>query len=132
MCSLKKKYLLFTHYTLFAVCFGSVKKLLTKRKKSKLPFKNDGRFHLTSFDVSTADRPSSTVRHALTTRHEFHLVVNPAGDEDIGCSDAVLRCRNTVRCRAVRMTPVTAARGKASTSKPLMSNSLSQLTSPHW
>lgn len=76
-----------------------------------------GRIYSTSHSTSTADRGSSTVRHELTTQHEFHLVVNPAGHEGIGRDNSYQRCPNTVRCQTAGMTPEAAATGKASTSK---------------
>lgn len=57
------------------------------------------------------------MRHALTTQHEFHLVVNPVGHEAVGSSDIEPRCRNIVRFRTAGMTPGAAATGEASTSK---------------
>lgn len=57
------------------------------------------------------------MRHGLTTQHEFHLVVNPAGDEGISAGNTDLTCRNTAQSQTARMTPGVAVTGKASTSK---------------
>ena len=57
------------------------------------------------------------MRHALTTQHEFHLVVNPVGHEAVGSSNIEPRCQNIVRFRTAGMTPGAAATGEASTSK---------------
>lgn len=69
------------------------------------------------------------MRQKLTTLHEFHLVVNPAGHEGIGGDKTDSKCQNTVRSRTAGMTLRAATAGKASTSKRILFNkSFSKLT----